>query len=240
MSFKRKYASEEYVDEKIDELHPVSWDELEDKPFGDESVVLFDWDGDASKAETVTVEGLGIFARISDGLSMTAAEVKTLMETGEPVVVTVDNTLYMGMDVRTSEECEAEGYGAVDMYAFNYGEFFDGKLHACGTIVVFGVTTDNFNLEALGVTFPKAGMWMLVDYFNVYSCYFPQIKTIDPKFLPDSVKTHPVTSVNGQTGDVVINSLPNTTIDDAGKFVRVLSDGTIGLEDIVVAEGASF
>nr|DAG45248.1 MAG TPA: hypothetical protein [Caudoviricetes sp.] len=56
-----------------------------------------------------------------------------------------------------------------------------------------------------------------------------------------ALQSAPVTSVNGQTGEVVLDldSLPKVTADDNGKFLRVV-EGAWGTSEIPNANGVSF
>ena len=49
----------------------------------------------------------------------------------------------------------------------------------------------------------------------------------------------PVTSVNGQTGDVTVNEVPSVTASDNGKFLRVVN-GVWAAVEIANANGGSF
>ena len=63
-------------------------------------------------------------------------------------------------------------------------------------------------------------------------------KTITP-YSANNPPAYPVTSVNGQTGDVTVNEVPSVTTSDNGKFLRVVN-GAWAAVAIADANGVKF
>jgi hypothetical protein len=158
-------------------------DYVKNRTHYDNSVVICDWDGDISKIDDIVyVDDTPAMYRIGDCLAYTAAEVQELYETVEPkiVVSSINNYEFQYIDIMPAD---AEGGYGVDIYGFTG---IDGAGNGA-TPVCLNILSDNFTLEALNVVIPKKGMWLIpTSDFTVLRFYFENIKTLDPKFLPNN------------------------------------------------------
>jgi hypothetical protein len=167
----------------------------------DDSVVICDWDGDISKIDDIIyVDSTPAMYRIGDCLTYTAAEVQELYQTIEPKMLTSSpsNYEFQSLDIIPAD---AVGGHGVDMYGFT-GRDSDGN---GATPVCLNILSDNFTLEALNVVIPKKGMWLLPSSdFTVLHFSFANIKTLDPKFLPNNGQSD--WSVNDKTSPAYIKN----------------------------------
>jgi hypothetical protein len=149
----------------------------------DDSVIICDWDGDISKIDDIVyVDDTPVMYRIGDSLAYTAAEIQELYETVEPkiVVSSIHNYEFQSIDIMPAD---AEGGYGVDIYGFT-GRDDSGN---GATPVCLNILSDNFELEVLNVVVPKKGMWLIpTSDFTVLRFCFENIKTLDPKFLPNN------------------------------------------------------
>lgn len=176
----------------------------------DNSVVICDWDGDVSKIDDIVyVDDAPAMYRIGDCLTYTAAEVQELYETVEPkiVVSSINNYEFQYIDIMPAD---AEGGYGVDIYGFTgIDDAGNGATPVC-----LNILSDNFALEALNVVIPKKGMWLIpTSDFTVLRFYFENIKTLDPKFLPNNGQSD--WNQNDETAADYIKNRPFYPMDES-------------------------
>lgn len=208
-----------------------SWNDLEDKPFYEEGsfeeilpeteLTIIDYYG--TKMAMVTV----------DHTKMVADKVYTMIW---------DGVEYVAPSFLVATETPD---GTVDLVCIGnpvYGNGEDNGIPFIGqTSYSDGVVTDEFYIVT---TSQEEAHTLSISVSST------TIHTLDEKFLPDTIArvadipevNYPVTSVNGMTGDVVIEAssgLPEVTAENNGAFLRVV-DGAwaiVNLTDVSV-EGA--
>ena len=195
------------ISNKADVAHTHSWNELEDKPFGEGTPIEITWDGDISDGDTYVTcfGGEGILYHISN-LAPSNEQLKSFS-----IEYWVYNEGFHTISTIEDDTVFVEDYA-----------FFDGGPYF--SIVV--TRHDNVTLKIMeeDVTLPIAGTYVAwsprylsVDpsentpFSYVSKLTIPaSIQTLDEKFIPDTIARvsdipkPPVTSVNGMTGDVII------------------------------------
>ena len=207
---------EAFIPDTIARKTDVTWENLPDKPFYDEQTVI-EWDGNTEGLEPLN----GLYYKVSD-----------LTPSYEELVGCTMKTTALESDGQWVDESVGEDFREVQEVMS--GVFQIGSL--AYVINMSGEDRETSSLPANGTYF----YGVFVDGTTTYvkSLTYGFTKTIDPKFLPSA----PVTSVNGITGDVVIEAsggLPEVTTENNGAFLRVV-DGAwaiVNLTDVSV-EGA--
>lgn len=189
-------------------------DYVKNRPFYDSSIVLLDWDGDISKIEDIVYMDAGgqqlpFLYRIGDSIPYTAAEISALNETSEPQIEAVGTY--------TTESFDIYSESGLDMYVFTGNN--NGNRNS---IAFYNITTDGFVVEALGnLVIPKSGLWALgVDNsseYNVLRCAFEKLKTLDEKFIPDTIaRVSDVEAVQNLVGESSVSEQIATAIENSG------------------------
>lgn len=110
------------------------------------------------------------------------------MEEGKKYLVTL---LIRNISTNEVTELQEEVTAALHMYGYIY----------CNV----GSYTVRFDPPDYNLLVIKSGMDSYDAAWSISIHSVASVKTLDEKFLPESVKTHPVTSVNGKTGAVTLN-----------------------------------
>ena len=166
--------------------HEHSWNDLKDKPFGEESAVFLDWNGDTTGLETVYIdfngEQLPYFYRVGDAVPYTFHEINALAETAE--FKTINSAGFTDVKWGNAQQFAEDG---TYVFAINYME--DPETNAM-TVVVNSMS-DNFDIGAhlLGVQciLPSKGLWVMLNCVAFQYVAFEQVNTIDPKYIPDTI-----------------------------------------------------
>ena len=183
-------------------------DYVKNRPFYDSSIVLLDWDGDQSKIEDIVydVEQTPIFYRVGDSIPNTADEIQQLYESiGANIETTgfYTHDKFEIMPSGTGFECDAFIFTGKDNGNFS-------------SVIALNVTSDDMTFEG-DITFPKSGMWLSAvvdpDEYNVIRCSFKQIKTLDPKYLPEEATAQPDWNQNDETALDYVKNRPFYTGD---------------------------
>lgn len=140
----------------------TSWNDLEDRPFGDFQGDTLNWDGTYNVDELVS----GMFYRISDAV---------------PTASDVANGLVLKASIDGGTE-EIPFSGEEAMYFFQEDGFFN--LDCLLMIVPY----DGYVLDGMEV--PKAGIYVIVEFPNLTLTIpnytgFIYVKEIDKKYIPD-------------------------------------------------------
>ena len=163
--YKLSYTAKE-IDEKLSKVgQPYSWNDLKDKPFGDEKVAI-EWDGNTEGRVVVP---------FGDGDETSLVKVSDLTPEPDTFVggsfgVTAEGEVgFMQITAETIEDFRSEGVNAIMVGG---GAFF--VIYADGTNVDRAV-------------FPEKGIYFIyvdgVQYNS--SLTYGSIKKLDPKFLPE-------------------------------------------------------
>ena len=194
------------------ELFSGSWNDLTERPFGENEIILFEWNGNFSEiTDIVYVNGKATYYRIGDTF-LTSDEINLLMETHDLNVKFISDGYETEYDSVTFSPCNESIYGAgVEVAKFKTWTLGAGW----GTIEVYNIPTDNFVFPSSGATFPKSGAWIQDTLAGrmgtILKCALTSLNTLDDKFLSENVAKIedipevPVQSVNGMIGDVIIN-----------------------------------
>lgn len=185
------------------------------------SGATIEWDGNTEGRDSFVV-GIGTYYKVSD-LTPSKAEVVGSMITGGGTSFVVEESWLV----------DSTGATASDTFVVAYEK----------TVILNGTE----------VTVPSTGTYFLLTseiYISSLTYGSTTYHPLDEAFIPDTIArksdipevNYPVTSVNGMTGDVVIEAssgLPEVTAENNGAFLRVV-DGAwaiVNLTDVSV-EGA--
>lgn len=171
---------EKFIPDSVARVEDMTWENLPDKPFCDNQTVI-EWDGND--------EGLEVIVDF-DGVKV--VKVSDKAPTDEELVKAV-----------YTEEGDATVYP------------LDGdRLVDLGSVYLIGDTgcliVNKAPMEWQGVQFATNGIYHIVGSVVVTKLTYGSTKTIEEKYIPDSIARKsdipaaPVTSVNGMTGNVVI------------------------------------
>ena len=143
-----------------------SWEDLEDKPFYDESEVLLEWDGDSEGLDKINIGGEGLYiCKISDD----AFTLEQIIGANVKIISSVDGTIIN--KVITEEDVSEEG----------------ALMFVSGFCIIA-----NEDTQMEGVLIPK-GIWhfppSLTDGYYVSKVSKGEIKPLDIKFIPDELYT---------------------------------------------------
>lgn len=191
------------------ELFSGSWNDLTDRPFGENKVILIEWDGDFSKiTDTIVVDEYTTWYRINDNY-LSNAEINTLLETHELNVEYIpgnyNDSLYGNISFKAAEDVEY----------IEYQNFIPAVGH--GFQYIYNIPEDNFtstHFRINNITFPKKGTWVERSGAGdgiISKVSLTSLNTLDDKFLSENVAMLedipevPIQSVNGMTGDVIIS-----------------------------------
>ena len=143
-----------------------NWNDLTDKPFYDESKVLFEWDGNTDGLEYITIEGMGNIYKTSD-TPVTRAE--------------LIGAEFVGYDLETNEE-SSEILTEDRIQTVN-----DGLVHNVD-FFFFSVEADS---SVDGIDFTR-GVWCFdptVAYAYVSRVSKGVVKQLDIKYIPNELYT---------------------------------------------------
>lgn len=164
MNNERKiYASRAYVDEQISNINSgvSSWNDLEDKPFGEEKVqTIIEWDGSTEGKDLVSPTENLTLIKISDELPKQEDLIGATLylSDGNTIVITSDNII-----------------STTDLYSV--GDYT--------TTYLYGVQA----LSVSDINFPSIGLYAATGDIYCTKLEMEQIivHTIDEKFIPDSI-----------------------------------------------------
>lgn len=164
-------------------LSEINWEDIADRPFGEETLVMFNWNGNTSKAtDVVTLKTGKQIYRVGDCIPQTAEEIKAIMESAGYSIPMVDANMADGYSLTGFNIFTASDSYGVDRFVF----VFTGPDSTSKSITCYNIPTDNFASKLpLNPVFPKKGMWLMgvTDELNVLSCEFPYTKLISEKYL---------------------------------------------------------
>ena len=186
--------------------HTPSFNDLEDKPFYEETTTVqgdtLTWDGNTEGLVTVEVPGYdgAVFARISDA------------------VPTLDDCLNGIIEVSSN--------GATSTWT--HQQLVETFYPQSGVLCTEGITaipTDNYMLASFGLQFPKAGIYavsaegmehiasLTIPGYTGFVTTETVVKTIDPKFLPEDIAK--VSDIDTKLA-ALVNSAPEklNTLDE--------------------------
>lgn len=141
-----------------------SWNDLTDKPFYEETPEPIVWDGTVGDRVTFTADGLPTFVKVDDRM-FTSEELvgsTTVMNDGQPIVLQSEDIVSFDCAILA-----AEG-------------------------LIMSVYDVNVNLGGTSsLVFPETGTYLInLNDAYVSSLVFPsQVKTLDTKYLPDTIPT---------------------------------------------------
>ena len=143
-----------------------SWNDLNDRPFYDESTVLYEWDGNTDGLEYITIEGMGNIYKTSD-TPVTRAE--------------LIGAEFVGYNLATNEE------SSEILTEDRIASTDDGLVHNVD-FLFFSVEADS-SVEGLTLT---RGVWCFDP--TVAGVYLSRVskgvvKTLDVKFIPNELYT---------------------------------------------------
>lgn len=196
----------------------VSWNDLTDKPFGDENVTI-EWDGDAT-GRLVTMEGsseAGAYAyyKVSDY----TPTVDELQDGHFTHVIELDGTVTANeFPILAQDLTESTGISMIGLYS----ESQNGGVPA-GFVFPEAVSAEGLNAEA-GIYF--YGRLEGDSPEHISSLTYGSLKKLDPKYLPDDIGGLPVVELT----DVSLRSLHN------GEPVALSSEVAAVLENIKANE----
>ena len=164
-----------YTDEQIEAIPATSWNDLEDKPFYDNSVEYVEWDGSTEGRYTMDLDGMRIChisdTVISDPNELIGARVIILNEDGDTVA---------------DDVCQSSGSLAV--------RSLDGTgLIGVGANLFMCVPEDNYQSDFFGsYILEKKGIYAVLNMFEAMGAAETKIiagelKTLDEKFIPDTI-----------------------------------------------------
>lgn len=172
---------EKFIPDSVARVEDMAWENLPDKPFGENQTVI-EWDGSTEGRETS-----------GDAHYHVSGETPTVEDLSNGVfIVSMEDGSTMDMAITDDS---------------NNMDTEENVFHSMGVCVAYidGATYG-------GVIFPKAGVYFLhqdgMGYVSKLT--YGSTKTIEEKYIPDSIARKsdipaaPVTSVNGMTGNVVI------------------------------------
>lgn len=222
------YASQKYVDDAIAEskayidgmvaaIPVASWDNLENRPFGEEGLMPITWDGVVGDRVTATLSGASsgtVYVKVSNSvLSVEDCNGATLVfNDGESYTVTSENN-----DI-------VETSGGISLYEAS----------------VLAISDPESFSATLSGNFTESGIYfMMQNDYHTASITFPlSIKTLDEKFIPDTiVRTSDLESIvtkeeleNGTMTEFVLKS----STPDSTKLFKIAVDdnGTITATEI--------
>lgn len=194
---------------------PTSWNDLTDRPFGEESAVFLDWNGDTTGLETAYLdmngEQLPYFYRVGDAVPYTLHEINALAETAE--FKTINSAGFTDVEWGNAQQFAEDG---TYVFAINYME--DPETNAM-TVVVNSMA-DNFDIGAhlLGVQciLPSKGLWVMANCVAFQYVAFEQANTIDPKYIPDTIaRTSDLQTISDSISTLVGDTSVADQIDTA-------------------------
>lgn len=152
---------DKFIPDSVARKVDVTWENLPDKPFGENQTVI-EWDGGTEGRDSFGFENGTVFYKVSDATpsaeELTGRELVIVID-GEPMTIVLDeNTLFTG-----------DGYVQI-------------------TELGFVVTQTPFIYDDITAEAPTTGIYWL-SYGDAFSASltYGSIKTIEEKFIPDSI-----------------------------------------------------
>jgi hypothetical protein len=166
-------AAKAYTDEQIAAIPNPSWNDLTDKPFGEEGIAPITWDGDiAGRTKAVLAEG--------ETYSQGWAKVSDRIFSADELLNATVSPNAMG-DIVLDESQITDMGGAIKV----------------GDGVIYSVYDTNFTLTGTNysVQFPETGTYFMYLYPDGGSPMYvtslvlsgDTVKTLDEKFIPDTI-----------------------------------------------------
>lgn len=202
---------EKYIPDSVARKTDITWENLPDKPFG-ESQTTIEWDGNT--------EGLD-----SASITWEPHILYKVSEATPSIDEIVGATCVMGAVGDNSSDMSME----LDQDAVSY-MFEEATNGLVGDQIIVAYDTTIIRVSGEEITVPSPGTYTgIMDGKTIKSITYGSTKTIDEKFIPDSI---------ARTWDIP-DGLPAVTTDNNGAFLRVV-DGVWTTATVANAEEASF
>lgn len=205
------YASKEDLKNTKEEIEQKlgtpSWNDLTDKPFGEEGRAPITWDGNTEGLPAITINGTPLVYKVSDVIILTHRE-----------LVGATFTMSDG----TTDTLEESNLGGAENLDKNNGVVLIGELYMLSVSDID--LTKNLFAESFGddvtVDIPETGTYFIYspNYGYMSSLEFPGggIKTLDEKFIPDTIARVSPSPV----------SIDFSALDTEGEIVETFTDGS--------------
>lgn len=184
----------------------ISWNDLTDKPFGEEGRAPITWDGNIEGLPAITINGTPLVYKVSDVIILTHRE-----------LVGATFTMSDG----TTDTLDEANLGGAEILDENKGVTIIGELYMLSVSDID--LTKNLFAESFGnditVDIPETGTYFVYspNFGYMSSLEFPGgIKTLDEKFIPDTiarVSPNPV-------------SIDFSAFDTEGKIIEIFADSS--------------
>lgn len=199
---------------QADKVGATSWNDLKDKPFGETTV----------KGDTLTWDG--------------NTEGRTVVDMGGYPLVHVSDAVVTAKDVSNGYSMEIVPDGVREFPSDFVQEIADNVLLLNDEIFLICCSADNCEVSAIGLVFPKRGVYFMGGEYSIKSLTIPgyngfettTIQPIDTKYLPEHLQFGTETKV--VEGDTLTWDGNTEGLVSVADMLYKISDNVLTIDDV--------